>query len=355
MNVTINFLQTALALVFLLLAFLCRKFFGRPKDPYFLFSSVSFFTKSSKGKGMNFLALMKVIILCSIALAMSDLTVVQKGNTFSHPTLERVPQKGLALYLVLDQSSSMEREVYTESYGILSLMELLKKMSEAFVLGVDGLAGRTEDLIGVVSFARVPKVQVPLTFDQAQVVQGLEKIQTVQDKDKDGTGIGYAVYKTAHLIDQVQRKTQQGGYEIRHSAIVLVTDGLQTTHPQDLGDEFRSISLDDAAVFAKQTGTRLYLVTLFPEILEERYAPERRQLARVAKSTGGKLFPIVSPDKLADVFKEIDQIEKTPLPAYSILTPSLRYYHTSSIFTWIAFMAALLYLIYRYGLRWAVP
>jgi len=244
--------------------------------------------------------------------------------------------EGIAIYLVLDQSGSMTEEVNTIAPdGVpvrMSKINLVKQVTSIFINGDPslGLSGRPNDLIGLVEFARIAHVVVPLTLDHQEILNKLNDFQHVTQEDQDGTAIGYAVYKTVNLIvatrDYAKDLIGQGkpAYEIKSSVILLVTDGLQDPNTLDNGNRWRQIDPIEAAQFAKENGVRLYIVNVEPALTNEKYAPNRRQMIKAAELTGGKFYIMDNNTNLANIYSEIDQLEKSKLPIQQELIDRLQ-------------------------------
>lgn len=231
---------------------------------------------------------------------------------FSNPylnELQPVPQEiykeGIAIYLVLDHSGSMLENVQGET---ITKLDLLKKMTAQFI------EERPNDMIGIVAFARSADPLTPLTLDHADVLQQLQKIAKVPDIQQEGTAIGYAIYKTVNLIEATRHFTKEKqGYDLKDSIIVLVTDGFQDPNPLDLGNKLRTMSMQDAAAYAKQEKVKVYIINVEPKMTSPPYAPYARVMQRVAEVTGGKLFLASDPKALQEVYQEINRLQKSPL------------------------------------------
>lgn len=227
--------------------------------------------------------------------------------------------EGIAIYLVLDQSGSMQDKAAGTG---LPKIELLKQMTRAFVQGdpQEGLRGRSQDLIGVVAFARSAQVLVPLTSDHRAVVEALAHLQANTDPEQDGTSIGYAIYKTANLIVATRHYASdlagegKPAYDIKSTVMILVTDGLQDPSLKDQGKRLRTMDIPEAAAFAKEHGIRLYIVNVEPAISQEQFSANRNQMERASESTGGRFFLMGGGTTLAAIYKQIDSLEKSHLP-----------------------------------------
>lgn len=280
-------------------SFLFYSYFSTRQKLYF--SNLQDFSGTSRLPFLPELFFILSLLLFGLA-ALSPHYFVEKSAGENSNT----PTEGIAIYLVLDKSGSMAEE---SSSRTQTKLELMKQLTETFV------QARPSDLIGLVSFARQADVMVPLTLDHASVEQALQEMAQIDDRTMDGTAIGYAIYKTASLIDSAQTyNKEKGAYDIKNSIIVLVTDGLQDPNPLDQGNRLRTIGLDEAAAYAKGKGVKLYIINVEPKLATERYAAQRRQLERITHETGGRFYIVDSPRALEKVYSDINQIEKSFIP-----------------------------------------
>jgi Ca-activated chloride channel family protein len=195
-------------------------------------------------------------------------------------------------------------------------------MTREFIRGNPkyGLRGRPSDMLGLVTFARVAQVLVPLTLDHEMLLDALGKMSVVKRKEQDGTSIGYAIMKTANLIVATRhfaedlRGAGRPAYDIESTIMILVTDGLQTTHPEDRGHPLRTVSVMEAARFAKENDIRLYIVNVEPALAYPQFENERLQLEEASALTGGKFYLADRKKGLVEIYQAIDQLEKSILP-----------------------------------------
>lgn len=258
-----------------------------------------------------------VAALSCFALAFTNPRVSLPGA--SEPSAPRaIPTRGLAFYLLLDHSGSMRQtavESVTDEGLPITKMTLLKQVTNAFI------AQRPNDLLGLVAFARTADILAPLTLDHQAIRQTLARVQVVENRADDGTGIGYAIFKTVSSVISTKHFGEQlkGGakpsYTIDRVVLILLTDGFQAPNPLDNGDWMRTMPMEDAAAFAKAHEVKVYLINIDAKIREDKFQPHRNLLKRVAQVTGGNFFIADNPDLLKQVFAEIDLIETDLLPA----------------------------------------
>ena len=204
----------------------------------------------------------------------------------------RVITEGIDIMLVVDTSSSMleaglERNVTN--------LDVVKDVVSEFV------ASRGDDRIGLMSFAALPRTECPLTLDQAAVIQHLSEVKCVQPNGpEDGTAIGTALGNAARkLIDS----------DAQSKVIILLTDGEENV---------LEVDPNEAAALCQDLGIKVYTVGAGTRVVHNQFfnstheVPFRTQLLeQIAATTGGRFFRAKDSSALADVYEEIDGLERT--------------------------------------------
>lgn len=293
----------AAAILFVLCLMMARSV-HRPL-PFFYFSNVRGLNLPAFGKarlGSLFKSCSFLALLCFL-LAFID----PHFGSFTQGSAQEkeMPSRGIAIYLLLDQSGSMAEK----SKGGVPKITLLKGVTEAFI------KERPSDLIGVITFARTPQIISPLTLDHAMLLDQIERLHVVASEADDGTALGYAIYKTAHIIAATKEFANEDPvYDIKSSIMIVVTDGFQDPSPLDAGNRLRTIGLQEAATYAKKQKIRLYIINVDPIIARQEFAPHRRLLNEVTEMTGGKFYYILDDQDLTRIYQEINLLEKSDIP-----------------------------------------
>lgn len=316
-----------------------KQTFSRPRIYVSRISSFDTTDGTLKERLRNLPNLLYLLGFLFLLLAIMDpkLHTELKVDDQENRSLKSTATEGIAIYFVLDRSGSMEQEITVRkedgSYVTGTKVDLLRQATIDFIEGNPKLKlkGRPNDLIGIVEFARTASVIVPLTLDHKSVLDALEKFDVVKDPSQDGTAIGYAVLKTARLIaatrDYARDLIGKGepAYEIKNSAIVLVTDGFQDPNREDKNSRWRQMDPMEAAQAIKELGIHVYIVNIEPTISSEDFAPHRRLLQKAAEATGGKFFTVgTSGSGIGGIYQSIDKIEKSVLPIDEDLAKALR-------------------------------
>jgi Ca-activated chloride channel homolog len=306
-----------------------------PAIPFSNFHPLEHFNRGIKAKLAKLPRFLRYGAFFLFLLAFTDPHFFFPRHSENHPNAPQQISEGIAIYFILDESGSMADKVdVTLPDGTseqIPKIELLKKLTTHFILGDPqwGMKGRPNDLIGLMAFARGAQVLSPLTLDHASLLPILSKIHIVQANQQEGTAIGYAIFKTANLITATRNFAQESAkqgvkppYEIKSAIMILVTDGFQDPNPLDAGKRLRNLSIPEAAEYAKTQDIRLYAINIDPEFAEkEEYEPHRNQFQRAAESTGGRLYLVTRSQTFADIYKQIDQLEKSRFtPPASLLS-----------------------------------
>lgn len=244
--------------------------------------------------------------------------------------LPPLPSEGVAYYLLLDRSGSMNQTSPLTNPPMRKI-DLLKQSTSRLIgqpssaeegepLSIDS---SSSDLIGMIGFARSAQVLSPLTLDRKRLQEVLAQFQVVQKDDEDGTGIGYAIFKAVQLIaatrelaeqETKEDPTKEQHFHIHNAFIILLTDGFQDPNPLDQGKWLRTMGLEKAAEYAQKEKVKLYIINMEPSLAQETFAPHRRLLESVAKQTEGEFFLLSSQTSLDTLYASIRDREHTELP-----------------------------------------
>lgn len=200
-------------------------------------------------------------------------------------------EQGIDIVLAIDTSSSM-------NIADMDAAQKTRRMAAARARAREFAAARTHDRVGAVAFARYGELRCPLTLDEQALDAFLGVIDTVPEgSELDGTAIGTAVAKAVQVLQKSDAKSK---------VVVLLTDGENTVH---------DIAPAAAAKLAKDAGLRVHTIGLgngTPTPFG--FQPlDFRELRQIAETTGGRFFQPRSSDDLAEVYAQIDELEKVEL------------------------------------------
>ena len=276
----------------------------------------------------------------------SLITAMARPQAGSSQSVEEA--EGIAIELLVDVSSSMDRTVILPDRSSKTRMDIAKEMLELFIIG-DGekLGGRPDDLIGLISFARYADTRSPLTFGHkalAQIVRNLE----IQDRpNEDGTAYGDALtLACARLrkLDEVEDSASSRRLsEIESRVVVLLTDGENNS-----GNHLPL----EAAGLAKLWGSRIYTISLSEAdapalngdgVGEQELTAAEQVLMRISDETGGVFRRATGYESLRSIYEEIDTLETSKIETRSFAIVSERF--------WVPLLFALAFLGFRLWLQ----
>ncbi len=276
---------------------------------------------------IRFRPLLLVTRLICIGLLIVALARPRKGTVLSE-----ISTKGVAIEVVADRSGSMQTEM--DYYGQkLNRLEVVKKVLSDFIEGnKKELAGRNNDLIGLVTFARYADTICPLVLSHNVLLEFLKNTELVRLRTEDGTAIGDAIALAAARLKEAedelqQRKAQliqageedlaeqEDSFKIKSKVIILLTDGVNTAGQRD--------PLQTAEL-AKDWGIKIYTIgigssqayTTIQTSLGSYKMPTGQNLDEgllkaIAEKTGGFYGRADNAKTLEKIVEKIDDLEKT--------------------------------------------
>lgn len=201
--------------------------------------------------------------------------------------------EGIDVLIALDRSSSMAA---TDMDPARTRLEVARDAAAEFI------AGRPDDRIGLVGFARYADVVCPLTLSHASLEKLLAGVEMVQpDGPEDATGIGLAVARAAQILRASEAPSK---------VVILFTDGEETVASPDDPD---SVSPARAAALCRELGVRVYAIAAgvgaqnrAGEFLPIDTGPVRA----LAEATGGAFWTARDASATAEVYAGIDALER---------------------------------------------
>jgi Ca-activated chloride channel family protein len=252
----------------------------------------------------------------------------------------RVHREGIAIMMAVDVSGSMRALDLSERNQELTRLDAVKQVFTQFVIGGDGLAGREDDAIGLVAFARYADTRSPLTLDHGNLVTASQQLEFARENE-DGTAIG------AGLELAVQRLAEFT--KARSKIVVLLTDGVSNIH---------DIDEDTAVEDAIKAGIKVYTIGagttgVAPirvdrgdgrsDLMQMQVEIDEALLRKIADRTHGRYFRATDHDSLRHIYEEIDRLERVELEGELFL----EYHQYYGAFV----LAALSLIVGAFGLR----
>ena len=221
------------------------------------------------------------------------LIVIAIARPRSSEQMERVDTEGIDIILAMDVSTSMLARDLTPD-----------RINASKDIAIEFIAQRPSDRMGIVVFAGESFTQCPLTTDRATLINLMKEVQT--DLIEDGTAIGNGLATAIARMKDSDAKSR---------VVILLTDGVNNRG---------EISPQTAAEIAKTYGVRVYTIGVgkegtapYPvmtpwgvEIQNVQVEIDEALLSQIAESTGGRYFRATDNTKLAEIYGEINKMEK---------------------------------------------
>jgi Ca-activated chloride channel family protein len=248
-------------------------------------------------------------VLAGLRAAAVALLVVALARPQTTDAHEQGFADGIAVQLVIDNSYSMRNLDYDLGSQSISRLDAVKHAVKLFVSGGEhGLAGRPNDKIGVITFARDPDVVCPLTLDHKAVLDAVDDIQLAPPV---GTNIGDAL---AWALDRLRHDPT------KQKVVILLTDG---------GHNIKEgMPPAEAAQLAADLNIKVYTIgavgnrfgkpaKTLAEALREAQGGAKGDsvdeplMEKMASLTGGRYYRATDTDGLAKIYDDIDRLETT--------------------------------------------
>lgn len=277
------------------------------------FSSISWLKHQGGSFRVKSRHILPMLRTMSVGLLIVCLARPQKGNEET-----RIFSEGVAIQMVVDRSSSMQAMDFNVGGRPVDRLTAVKKVFEEFVMGDEGLGGRPDDLIGMVTFAGYADGQCPLTLDHAYLVSTLSQIEIVGERSEDGTAIGDAIALAVLRLGDLDRK--RGVLEankIKSKIIILLTDGESNRGEIPPAKAAELAATDGIKIYTIGAGTTGIAQIPVPgpfgdTVLQRiRVTVDEETLKQIASTTGGRFWRATDTDSLREIYAEIDLLEKT--------------------------------------------
>ena len=232
-----------------------------------------------------------VPFVCRIlALSMIVLAIARPRSS---EQMDRVDTEGIDIIMAMDVSTSMLARDLTPD-----------RLNASMDIAIEFISQRPSDRMGLVVFAGESFTQCPLTTDRATLINLMKEVQT--DLIEDGTAIGNGLATAVARMKDSDAKSR---------VIILLTDGVNNRG---------EISPQMAAEIAKTYGVRVYTIGVgkegmapYPvmtpwgvELQQVKVEIDEALLSEIAESTGGRYFRATDNTKLAEIYSEINKMEK---------------------------------------------
>lgn len=269
--------------------------------------------------------LLLVLRLLGVTLLVAALARPQSSNV-----TENINSEGIDIVLCIDVSGSMLARDFQPNR-----IEAAKKVA------IDFVKNRPSDRIGLVIFAGESFTQCPITTDHAVLDNQIGKVSS--GMLEDGTAIGMGLATSVDRLRDSKAKSK---------VIILLTDGVNNTGLIDPLTALEIAKLYKIRVYTIGVGTQGMAPYPVPlpgggvQMQEMKVQIDEPLLKKIAGETGGEYFRATDNSSLTNIYKQIDNMEKTKVE----ITSFRRY---AELFFPLA-LAALVLLFMEIVLRYTV-
>lgn len=225
--------------------------------------------------------------------------------------------KGIDIVMAIDVSSSMLAKDLRPNR-----LTALKRVAADFI------RQRPSDRIGLVAYAGESYTKTPITSDKTIVLNALEDITYGQLED--GTAIGMGLATAVNRLKESKAKSK---------IIILLTDGVNNAgfiEPKTASELAIEYEIKTYTIGLGTNGNALSPVAINPDG-SFRYAMQEVKideelLKEIAAATGGQYFRATNTEKLAEIYEEINTLEKTDIEEF-------KYYQYEEKYRMLIFIA----------------
>ncbi|MBL7048753.1 MAG: VWA domain-containing protein [Nitrospira sp.] len=214
----------------------------------------------------------------------------------------KIEAEGIDIVLAIDTSTSMLAEDFKLEGRRTNRLSAVKEVVKEFI------GNRYSDRIGIVAFASRAYTVAPLTLDYSWLIQNLQRIET--GMIEDGTAIGSGLSSALNRLKDSTAKSK---------VVILLTDGRNNSgriSPLTAAGAANALNIKVYTIGAGTRGLAPYPVksafgrTIYKNV---RIDVDEEILMQVADKTNGRYFRATDTDSLREIYKEIDEMEKTDI------------------------------------------
>ncbi len=253
-----------------------------------------------------------IIILGIAGFAFYIIALADPTSPFGYEE-KVVPGKRIAI--VIDVSGSMTGDFY-EGAGRLKVREKSRygvSISTADYFMRLRMKSKQQDLVALIEFGTLVHVINQFTPDQRTVLMNIDLVNDPNEwrrvDTQGGTYILRAIYEGLQLF-----KTY-GFLEATGNAMVVITDGEDTTTPVDVGEKDRRVSVDEITAEARRLHVPIYFLRvnydqkLVGDLAITTYGDGAWR--SIASKTKGKFFPVYNDQSVIAAANAIDSVAET--------------------------------------------
>lgn len=229
-------------------------------------------------------------VLRTLALVLIVLCIARPRSSSE---MEHIDTEGIDIVFAMDVSTSMLARDFQPD-----------RISAAKDIAIEFIAQRPSDRMGIAVFAGESYTQCPLTTDRATLINLMKEVQT--DLIEDGTAIGNGLATAVARLKDSDAPSR---------VVILLTDGVNNRgeiSPETAAEIARTYNVRVYTIGVGANGTAPYPVMTpwGPDVQNVKVEIDEALLKEMAESTGGRYFRATDNTKLAEIYGEINKMEK---------------------------------------------
>jgi Ca-activated chloride channel family protein len=232
-----------------------------------------------------------------IALALL-ITAIARPRTVDVSTKTKTT-RGIDIVMAIDVSASMLAKDLRPNR-----LEALK------IVAADFIDGRPNDRIGLVEYAGEAYTKTPITSDKSIVLRSLRDIK-YNTIIESGTAIGMGLATSVNRLKDSRAKSK---------VIILLTDGVNNSgfiDPKIASELAVEYGIKTYTIGLGTNGMAMSPIGINPNGTfrygRQQVEIDEELLNEIAEATGGKYFRATNNKKLAEIYDEINKLEKTEI------------------------------------------
>lgn len=268
------------------------------KRQAFLYSSVSLvhgIANRGRSRARVLFNLLRWLVLALFIVAMARPRLVDSR--------QQIKASGIDIVLCIDLSGSMKAEDFIDEAGQrINRLDMARKVIGGFIFE------RPSDRIGLVAFAEEAYLAGPLTLDHDFLLNNLARLDFDLVGNGARTAIGSGLVASVNRLRDVKSKSK---------IVILMTDGRSNA------DKVPPLTAAEAAA---ALGIKVYTIGVGSTGLvpwpigvrngqkvyrQQKFDLDEETLKGIADRTGGKYYRAKTSDTMREIYKEIDELEKT--------------------------------------------
>lgn len=284
----------------------------KESSPAFRLTTIGSLNSSNAGSKARLRPILLILrVLCLVSL------IVALARPQSSNTTENVDSEGIDIVLSIDVSGSMLAEDFKPNR-----IESAKKEALRFI------DQRPTDRIGLVIFAGESFTMCPITIDHNVLKNQINQIKN--GMITDGTSIGMGLATAVDRLRFAKGKSK---------VVILMTDGVNNTGMIDPSTALEIAKAYNVRVYTIGIGSKgqALMPQQTPFGIQKQMVPveiDEALLKKMASETAGKYFRATGNKSLAEIYSDIDRLEKTKIDITS-------YKHYAELFFPFALIAVL--------------